>query len=259
MSQRISERDLVIPALYCIRESPSQELTTTELQQCLRELLRPSGKDLEILEGRRDDKFSQKVRNLRSHKTLEQRGLCTYADGNWRLTDLGRDIAESNTPFLQYLLENGFDYQVISTTLDEITPEQVSDIPRVPDYFDENLVIIEGRRQRSSQQVYTRSVALREQAIKYYSQDGQIRCHACGFDFGRFYGAHGEGFIEIHHKQPIVAYTQADVEKTIKDALNNIVPLCSNCHRMIHRNRERMLTVDELIRLIEEQKTPNSD
>ena len=31
----------------------------------------PSGEDLERLSNRSDDKFSQKVRNLKSHKTLE--------------------------------------------------------------------------------------------------------------------------------------------------------------------------------------------
>lgn len=70
MTSRITERDLILPALWCIGQNKNKTISTTNLQRCLRNLLRPSGEDLEILEGRRDDKFSQKVCNLRSHKTL---------------------------------------------------------------------------------------------------------------------------------------------------------------------------------------------
>jgi len=32
--------------------------------------MKPSGEDLEILHDRNDDKFSQKVRNIKSHDTI---------------------------------------------------------------------------------------------------------------------------------------------------------------------------------------------
>lgn len=60
---RIFEEDLQLPALYLI-EQDNGVLTTTELSEKLRVILNPKGEDLEILNNRSDDKFSQIVRNL---------------------------------------------------------------------------------------------------------------------------------------------------------------------------------------------------
>jgi 5-methylcytosine-specific restriction protein A len=57
------------------------------------------------------------------------------------------------------------------------------------------------------------------------------RCHACGFDFAKFYGDLGEGFIEVHHRIPVSAMPPNYVVSPDKD----LVPLCSNCHQMVHR------------------------
>lgn len=45
-------------------------IRTSELIDEARRIMKPSGEDLEILDGRNDDKFSQKVRNLKSHDTI---------------------------------------------------------------------------------------------------------------------------------------------------------------------------------------------
>src|SRR5437762_2242528 len=101
----ISEPDLILPALYCINNEG--EISTTLLSQQLRLLLNPQGEDREILSGRNDDKFSQKVRNLRSHETLEKAGLANYENrsgqGYWTITDKGKSILENNLPILEYL------------------------------------------------------------------------------------------------------------------------------------------------------------
>src|SRR5690606_16292817 len=72
-----------------------------------------------------------------------------------------------------------------------------------------------------------RDPKLVKKAREYYG----TQCYACGFDFGSFYGEHREGFIEIHHKKP-VSQMEDEGETTL---LEDVVPLCSNCHRMIHR------------------------
>jgi hypothetical protein len=74
-----SEPDLIIPALEIIAARPNG-ISTSELK--------PSGDDLEILANRSDDKFSQKVRNLNSHGTLEKRRLAIFKGG--RLISQGR-------------------------------------------------------------------------------------------------------------------------------------------------------------------------
>lgn len=34
--------------------------------------------------------------------------------------------------------------------------------------------------------------------------------------------------------------------------LTDLVPVCSNCHRILHRNKEKMLSIEELKQLIQD-------
>ncbi len=71
-----SESELVVPALKILADPINREegVTTTMLISELRAMLNPSGHDIEIIAERADDYFSQKVRNLKSHNTLEGGG-----------------------------------------------------------------------------------------------------------------------------------------------------------------------------------------
>lgn len=91
---------------------------------------------------------------------------------------------------------------------------------------------------------------LRKIAMEYFTKNNDILCDACKFSFGKFYGAIGQGYIEIHHIKPIFKYADEELGKTIDTALNNVVPLCSNCHRIIHRNWRNPLQVEYLIEQI---------
>ena len=55
-------------------------------------------------------------------------------------------------------------------------------------------------------------------------------CTVCGFSFQQIYGPLGDGFIEAHHKIPIATLT----EQT-KMSVSDLIAVCSNCHRMLHR------------------------
>ena len=50
--------------------SPGGTISTTDLIVALTKIMKPTGEDLEILKDRNDTKFSQKVRNLKSHDTM---------------------------------------------------------------------------------------------------------------------------------------------------------------------------------------------
>lgn len=67
----IHERQLIDPALELIKKYGNKGISTSELINELRLVLKPSGEDTKKLKGRSDDKFSQKVRNLKSHKKLD--------------------------------------------------------------------------------------------------------------------------------------------------------------------------------------------
>ena len=68
MMGRVRENDLKLPALYVIWERG--QATTTEIKDALVELFRPTGEDGQILAGRNDTKFTQKVRNLIDRKSV---------------------------------------------------------------------------------------------------------------------------------------------------------------------------------------------
>ena len=72
-----------------------------------------------------------------------------------------------------------------------------------------------------------RSRALREECIHRYG----CRCFVCGFDFEKVYGERGKNYIEVHHLNPMANY---DDEHSI--TADDLRPLCSNCHSMIHRD-----------------------
>ncbi|WP_147448121.1 hypothetical protein [Mesorhizobium sp. YM1C-6-2] len=100
---RTTEADLVLPALQILAESanPGRGLTTAELAKALRDRLVATEDDLKILEGRKDDRLSQTIRNLVSHRRLARQGLATYeknpvdGQGYHRLTAMGfRTITE---------------------------------------------------------------------------------------------------------------------------------------------------------------------
>jgi 5-methylcytosine-specific restriction protein A len=71
------------------------------------------------------------------------------------------------------------------------------------------------------------------------------RCAVCDFDFAERYGEVGKGFIHVHHKRPL-----AKLKVTYRlDPEKDLVPVCPNCHAMLHR-REPPLDVEQLRRLL---------
>jgi len=85
-----------------------------------------------------------------------------------------------------------------------------------------------------------RSLVKRAKERWNQEQRGHICCSICGFSFSKTYGEVGEGFIEAHHVKPI---TSLDPNEIVK--LTDLVPVCSNCHSMLHHNRP-WLTAEQL-------------
>ncbi len=95
-SGRIPEKEIIEAAIKALAAHPRDFVSTTDLIAELTEIMTPTGEDLEIIEGRQDTKFSQKVRNLVSHRSspngLEARGLAIYDKEleGWCVTEEGR-------------------------------------------------------------------------------------------------------------------------------------------------------------------------
>jgi hypothetical protein len=85
-------------------------------------------------------------------------------------------------------------------------------------------------------------------ALWNQKQNGKVVCSVCSFSFPESYGKVGEGFIEAHHTQPI-----AQLAPDTKISIVDLVPICSNCHSMLHRSRP-WLTVEQLHTIVLSQR-----
>lgn len=106
-----------------------------------------------------------------------------------------------------------------------------------PDELEPGRKYVEGARKQVRVNAYEHSTAARRACLKVHG----YRCQVCDIEFGERYGAIGEGFIHVHHKRPL-ALTDGAYEL---DAVKDLVPVCPNCHAMLHRS-ETVLTVDDL-------------
>jgi hypothetical protein len=65
---RIGEHDISQEVIAIIDGEPNRQITTTKLIAELRKKIPLSVQDQEQLDGRQDDRFSQIVRNIKSHQ-----------------------------------------------------------------------------------------------------------------------------------------------------------------------------------------------
>ena len=75
------------------------------------------------------------------------------------------------------------------------------------------------------------------------TQTRPYKCEVCGMDFESVYGDIGVDVIDVHHKKPLSIDGQ---EQKVEPTSEYLACLCSNCHRMIHRRRNSVFTVEEL-------------
>lgn len=79
------------------------------------------------------------------------------------------------------------------------------------------------------------------------------KCAICGFDFEAKYGEVGKEFIEVHHIVPI---SSTDGTHTVNPE-GDLIPVCSNCHSILHRRRPDPYLPEDVIKMINDAKTIN--
>jgi len=111
-------------------------------------------------------------------------------------------------------------------------------------------VFAEGGHRLRYTRYYERNPRLRAAAVAYHG----TTCMVCDFNFERVYGPHGAGYIEVYHLHPISTV----LEQTSVDPRTDMVVVCANCHRMIHRRRDAILSVAQLKHLLCERPNGSS-
>ncbi len=108
------------------------------------------------------------------------------------------------------------------------------DIPTLVEFKQFDAAIREGELTRINVLVRSRCEALKKRARAYHrSEDGFLRCKACGWRNPSPASFQGD-IVELHHIDPLSDYSENGREWTISTAIKNLVPLCPNCHRLIH-------------------------
>lgn len=101
---------------------------------------------------------------------------------------------------------------------------------------------LEGKRKEQKIMRIERSSSAREKCIEIKG----TTCQICGMNFEKKYGEVGKNFIEVYHIKPI---NEVDEEYIVDP--KDLIPVCSNCHSMLHRNiNGKKLSVEELVKLI---------
>lgn len=110
-------------------------------------------------------------------------------------------------------------------------------LPTETQVFDEKSFLKEGKVIQVFVNKYERNQRARIQCIEALGD----KCFACGFDFEQTYGDIAKGFIHVHHIKPL---SEIKEEYSV-DPENDLVPLCPNCHAVVHMTRPE-LTISEL-------------
>lgn len=113
----------------------------------------------------------------------------------------------------------------------------------IPEEIDTEAVqtVFEGARRVVEVNVYERDPSARRSCIARW---GAV-CAVCGFDFGKRYGPLGRGFIHVHHLKPLGEVCEGYELNPIED----LRPVCPNCHAMLHR-RKPAIGIDDLRRML---------
>lgn len=140
-------------------------------------------------------------------------------------------------------------YEKDTYLIDFIIPDLIaSDIGS--EEFQDNIEIKEGSLEGGVIDYYgkkhERNPLNRRKAIEYH---GTI-CKICNFDFEDVYGKRGRNYIEIHHIKPLSTLNS----EIVIDPRYDLIPVCANCHRIIHRDKDNVLSPDEVKCLIELNK-----
>jgi len=92
----ISENELIVPALLAMLNSPDFSIQTSDLIREIERRFQLDEQDLTPLQNRNDEKYTQIVRNLKSHKTFVKLHLAEEIDGGFRLLPAGAAWLEAN-------------------------------------------------------------------------------------------------------------------------------------------------------------------
>ncbi|HRB71904.1 MAG TPA: HNH endonuclease [Flavobacterium sp.] len=157
---------------------------------------------------------SKTTKGLESYSKLDEKTFFEFCD---KLDELKR---------ISSIIEHSLGEIEIFNELNKIEDE---DSEIINEAFEGEIVYkLHKSRERNSKLIESK----KKEVLK---MTGKLECEVCSFDFYKTYGEIGKGFIECHHIKQLSTYQVS--QKTKSD---DLALVCSNCHRMLHRNRNDM-------------------
>lgn len=153
----------------------------------------------------------------------------TRRDSSMPFTYEGRAIAWSYKDITPVQIRWRFKKEKYNTP--EISPEEIN--------FNDPL--IEGYSKTIFVNKFERNREARRQCIEHFGK----KCVICNFDFEEIYGVIGKGFVHVHHVKQL-----SEIRKEyVVDPLEDLVPVCANCHAIIHK-KNPCFTIEEVKAMI---------
>jgi predicted HNH restriction endonuclease len=131
---------------------------------------------------------------------------------------------------------------------DEDKTDHLTEVNLFPDEIKDTetkVTFKEGATSKILVNSYERNPKARQKCIEYYGTN----CCICGFDFAEKFGTIGEGFIHVHHLKPLSEIG----EEYIIDPIEDMRPICPNCHAMTHR-RTPAFNIEEIQQTLLDKK-----
>lgn len=140
----------------------------------------------------------------------------------------GYDTREENTPLLRLEKVNRKEFHA-----DIIFPEDVR--RDAAEYMEHSDKFIYGVRSR-----FETDPEIRLTVLKIHG----TCCAICGFNYEDFYGDVGRGYIQIHQM------FKNDENMEDFDLTTDFIPICENCHGILHRSKDLNISVKDLKQII---------
>jgi len=154
-----------------------------------------------------------------------------FSKVNWNTQISGIEIQQNIAVELEIVWNNFINTQRI------YMPEEIEelDLPK----------IFEGAKRTIQVNAFERNPVARRICIEKYGS----KCSVCNFDFNKFYGEEvAESYIHVHHLKPLHEIG----EKYEVNPIEDLRPVCPNCHAMIHR-KNPPYTIEQIKDFIENQ------
>lgn len=218
---------------YCLYSNQKEGLA--KLAQAV---YRDFGKHLSIYlkdwdNNSKDHRLAKKLAKYRFGHPLYERypenGEFLYGIYEYDSTGLQKNV-------LNRLVARSVDFfQTIAKAVSKKTPKQ--DEEAYPDIENRQVVSRHIRRERKSH------------AATLCKQRDNFICQVCGFDYSNAYGELGNDFAEAHHKLPL-----SSNKKLRSTTIDDLITVCANCHRMLHRMAGNTQDINSLKKIIKIHK-----